>query len=84
MLTSLLYLAIYILFRVAEGAPANLEKNLLEDADSTTITYDMKLGVKERGKLDVRLQFVDKKPKVVQVKKDENKILIFDVMCLNR
>jgi hypothetical protein len=73
-----------ILFRVAEGAPTNLKKNLLEDADSTTITYDMKLGVKERGKLDVRLQFVDKKPKVVQVKKDENKILIFDVMCLNR
>ena len=71
-------------FRVTEGAPTNLKKNLLKDAGSTTITYDMKLGVKDRGKLDVRLQFIDKKPKVVQVKKDENKILIFDVMCLNR
>ena len=72
------------IIRVAEGAPTNLMKSLLKDAGSTTITYDMKLGVKERGKLDVRLQFIDKKPKVVQVKKDENKILIFDVMCLNR
>ena len=70
--------------RVAEGAPTNLKKNLLKDAGSTTITYDMKLGVKDTGKLDVRLQFIDKKPKVVQVKKNENKILIFDMMCLNR
>ena len=84
MLTLMVLLAIYILFRVAEGTSTTLEKNLLKDADSTTITYDMKLGVKDRGKLDVRLQFIDKKPKVVQVKKDENKILIFDVMCLNR
>ena len=72
------------LFRVAEDAPTTLMKSLLKDADSTTITYDMKLSVKDRGKLDVRLQFIDRKPKVVQVKKDENKILIFDVMCLNR
>ena len=77
-------IALLIIFRVAEGAPTNLKKNLLKDAGSTTITYDMKPGVKDRGKLDVRLQFIDNKPKVVQVKKDENKILIFDVMCLNR
>ena len=80
----MLTLIALLIFRVAEGAPTNLKKNLLKDAGSTTITYDMKLGVKDRGKLDVRLQFVDKKPKVVQVKKDENKILILDVMCLNR
>ena len=74
----------FITIRVAEGATSALERSLLKDAGSTTITYDMKLGVKDRGKLDVRLQFIDKKPKVVQVKKDENKILIFDVLCLNR
>ena len=70
--------------RVAEGAPTVLTKSLLKDTGSTVVTYDMKLGVKERGKLDVCIQFTEKKPKVVQVKKDENKILIFDMMCLNR
>ena len=58
--------------------------SVLKDSGSTSVTYDMKLWVKDMGKLDIRLQFVDKKPKIVQVKKDENKILIFDVMCLNR
>ena len=59
-------------------------RGLLKDTGSMTVTYDMKLGVKEQGKLDIRLQFPDRKPKVVQVKKDEKKVLIFDVICLNR
>lgn len=61
-----------------------LEKSLLKKAGSTTITYDMKLNVKEKGKLDIRLRFADGKPEVVRVKKDERKVLMFDVLCLNR
>lgn len=73
-----------VLYRVAENAPAALERSLLRDTGSKIVTYDMKLGVKDKGKLDIRLRFTDGKPEVVQVKKDENKVLIFDVMCLNR
>lgn len=57
---------------------------MLTESGSITTTYDMKLGVKGKGKLDIRLQFPDGKPQVVQVKKDESKVLIFDVLCLNR
>ena len=72
------------LYRVVEQTRSTLERDLLTETGSTTITYDMKMGVKGKGKLDVRLQFTDAEPKIVQVKKNESKVLILDVMCLNR
>ena len=38
---------------------------MLKDSGSTTITYDMKLSVKGKGKVDIHLRFTDGKPEVV-------------------
>ena len=59
-------------------------RSLLEDTGSMIISYDMKLGMQDKGSLDIHVQIVDKKPKVMQVTRDETKVLIVDVMCLNR
>ena len=56
----------------------------LTDLDSEVETYDIKVAVKNKGKHDVRLKFVDWKPKIVAVKRDEEKLLITDVLCLHR
>ena len=44
----------------------------------------MKIVVDNKGNLDIRLQFVDGKPEITSVKKDEDKLLITDILCLHR
>lgn len=47
-------------------------------------TYDMKLVAKNKGHLDVRIAFEHGKPRVLQLKKDEHKVVVFDFLCLHR
>lgn len=56
----------------------------LTDLDSVVESYDMKIAVENKGKLDIRLQFVDGKLKIMAVRKDEEKFLITDILCLHR
>ena len=56
----------------------------LPDLDSKVETYDIKIAVKNKGKHDIRLKFVDQKPLIVAVKQDEEKLLITDILCLHR
>lgn len=52
---------------------------MFRDLDSTVESYDIKIG-----KLDIRLSVVDGKLDVMAVKKDEIKVLLADMLCLNR
>ena len=56
----------------------------LTNLDSEVETYDIKIAVKNKGKHDIRLKFVDQKPEIMAVKRDEEKLLITDILCLHR
>ena len=56
----------------------------LTDLGSEVETYDMKIAVKNKGKLDIRLQFIDEHLKILAVKKDEEKLLLCDILSLHR
>lgn len=56
----------------------------LTDLGSVVETYDMKIAVENKGKLDIRLQFVDRKFEIAGVKKDEEKLLLCDILSLHR
>ena len=56
----------------------------LTDLDSVVETYDLKISVDNKGKVDIRLKFFDGKPQIIAVRKDEEKLLIADVLCLHR
>ena len=56
----------------------------LTDTGSVVETYDMKIAVENKGKLDIRLQFVDGMAEVLAVKKDEEKLLLCDILSLHR
>lgn len=56
----------------------------LTDLGSVVETYDMKIAVENKGKLDIRLKFVDRKFEIAGVKKDEEKLLLFDILSLHR
>ena len=56
----------------------------MTDLGSMVETYDVKLVADCVGNLDIRLQFVGGKPEVVIVKKNEDKLLVTDVLCLHR
>ena len=47
-------------------------------------TYDVKLVADSVGNLDIRLQFAGGKPEVMIVKKNEDKLLVTDVLCLHK
>ena len=74
---------IKLLCRVSEASSSALVRNCLVEAGSTTETYELKLGVNE-DQLEVHLKFVEGRPEVVQLKKDDSRILMVDVMCLNQ
>ena len=67
-----------------ENSLSLLEKSCLEDSGSFVETYDVKLSVLNKGKLDLRIKFTDGKPEVVSVKVDEQKVATFDILCLHR
>ena len=56
----------------------------LTDLGSVVETYDMKIAVENKGKLDIRLQFVDRTFEIAGVKKDEEKLLLCDILSLHR
>ena len=56
----------------------------LTDLESEIETYDIKIAVKNKGKHDIRLKFTDQKPEIMAVKRDEEKLLITDILCLHR
>ena len=67
-----------------QGANKHHVIQTLTDLDSEVETYDIKIAVKNKGKHDIRLKFVDQKPVIVAVKQDEEKLLITDILCLHR
>lgn len=74
---------IKLLCRVSEASSSALVRHCLVEAGSTTETYELKLGVNE-DQLEVHLKFVEGRPEVIQLKKDDSRILMVDVMCLNQ
>ena len=54
------------------------------DLGSVVETYDVKIAVENKGKHDIRLKFTDQKPEILAVKKDEEKLIITDILCLHR
>lgn len=73
-------------YRISEEDVEKLNQNCCKrdgDIIDKFETYDFKLTSKI-GKLDVRLKFIEGKPRIVTVKKFEHKVAIFDVLCLHR
>ena len=56
----------------------------LADTGSMVETYDMKIAVENKGKLDIRLQFASGKTEILAVKKDEEKLLFCDILSMHR
>lgn len=56
----------------------------MTDLGSMVETYDVKLVADSVGNLDIRLKFVGGIPEVMVVKKNEDKLLVTDVLCLHR
>lgn len=54
------------------------------DSGSVVETYDIKLQVPDKEKLDVRIKFTDRKPEIVSVRIDEQKVIAFHILCLHR
>ena len=76
----------HVLFNISRVQEVNKQQVIhkLTDLDSEVETYDIKLAVINKGKHDIRLKFVDQKPVIVAVKRDEEKLLITDILCLHR
>lgn len=59
-------------------------RDILQDVDSTTMeTFDFKCTSKGRS-MDVRLKNNSGRPEVVVVKKNEQKVVVCDILCLHR
>ena len=80
------YLYSYSLFRIAGKGPAALKRSCIREIGFSDETYNFNLQTKRRneGKLNIRVQFKDGKPKVILVKKSEYKVAMFDIICLHR
>ena len=65
-----------------------VQKELEGDRVSSLETFDVKFMTTgpdgERENIDARIKFEDGRPKCILAKKNENKIVIFDVLCLHR
>ena len=72
--------------RLSQESSSALVTRSLADAGSMTETYELKLGIGNRDRLEVHLKFPGGRlePEVVQLKKDDSRILTVDVMCLNQ
>ena len=73
-------------YRMPEEASSALTTSSLIDAGSTVETYELKLGIRDTDRLEVHLRFLEGRaePEVIQLKKDDSRILTIDVMCLNQ
>ena len=64
-----------------------MRRELNEERISLLETFDIKFtipGDENRKAVDIRVKFVDGRPYILTVKKNEAKIVIFDVLCLHR
>lgn len=73
-----------MLYTRLEEANAHQAVKSLTDLASVVESYDLKLSVKNKGKVDIRLKFKDGIPKIMTVRRDEEKLLITDILCLHR
>ena len=48
--------------------------------------YELKLGIRNADRLEVHLRFPEgrSEPELIQLKKDDSRILTIDIMCLNQ
>ena len=68
---------------------ANAVKQQLEDERVSVLeTFDVKFtnprGGRKRSAVDVRIKFEQDRPKILHVKRNEVKIVVFDVLSLHR
>jgi hypothetical protein len=70
---------------MSEKASALITSSLT-DTGSTTEFYELKLGMRNTDRLEVHLRFPEGRaePEVIQLKKDDSRILSVDFMCLNQ
>ena len=72
-------------YRIAGKYPAALKRSCIREIGFSDETYNFNLQTKkDNGKINIRVQFKDGKPKVVLVKRSEYKVVIFDIICVNR
>ena len=84
-------LAISCTYSVREESAGSIRQMLHDDRCSYLETFDIKFDIQsddgnygKKKKLDVRVEFEHGKPRVLLVKKNEIKTVIFDVICLHR
>ena len=76
-------IATYLYSRVSDKS-SSLLKSCVSDAGSTLETYELKLSINSTHRLAVHLEFKDGGPVVTQLKADDCRLLMVDVMCLNQ
>ena len=54
------------------------------DVGSTLEAYELKLSINSTHRLAVHLEFQDGRPVVTQLKADDSRLLMVDMMCLNQ
>ena len=67
---------------------AEVKQQLNEERISVLETFDVKFtnprGGRERREIDIRIKFEEGRPKALITRKNDAKIVIFDVLCLHR
>lgn len=73
-----------IFYRVKSENASSLRSVLKDDTRSTTVmeTYDLKF-VSNEEKVDLRLRNNSGRLEVVMAKKNERKVVVFDMLCLH-
>ena len=73
---------------VKHGSADVIKRKLQEEKVSELETFDIKFTIPKEGKqrnaIDVRVKFEQGRPKVLLAKKNEAKIVVFDVLYLHR
>ena len=73
------------LYYSVKSENASSLRGVLQDSESTTVLETFDIKCTSRGvKMDIRLKNNSGSPEVVVVKKKEQKVVIFDILCLHR
>ena len=75
------------MYSVKQENAGAVKHELYEDRISLLETFDIKFTIpssRERSAIDVRIKFEDGRPKLLFAKKNEDKIVVFNVLCLHR
>ena len=71
--------------RIAGKYPEALKKSCIREIGFSDETYNFNLQTKkDSAKINIRVKFKDGRPKAILVKKSEYKVVMFDIICLNR